>query len=307
MAEQLGYFDLQNNGYKGIDFHKDDLTGEELRHVCDALKADGNDGFLLTITTEHIGMMCDRLSRVAKLRAQDKLLQAMIWGIHIEGPFLNEEPGYKGAHPADAIHPANVDEMKRLLDAAEGLTKLVTLAPERDPGFATTKFLRSQKVVVSAGHCNATLDELKAGIEAGVSMFTHLGNGCPMQMHRHENIVQRALSLYKHLWLCFIPDGAHVAFPALGNYLRAAGFERTCVVTDAIAAAGMGPGRYKLGRWDLTLGEDMVARAPDGSHLVGAAITMPQCEKNLIEKVGLTRDEARRLLCVNPRKAMGLA
>ncbi|MCZ7648162.1 MAG: N-acetylglucosamine-6-phosphate deacetylase [Planctomycetota bacterium] len=304
--DERGYFDIQINGYKGVDFHKDDLSGEELRGVCEALNADGNDGILLTITTEKLEFMTARLARVAKLRAQDKRLQSMIWGIHVEGPFLNERPGYKGAHPEDAIHPANVEEMKRLLDAADGLVRLVTLAPERDPGFATTKYLHGKGVVVSAGHCDPSLDELKAAIDAGVSMFTHLGNGCPMQMHRHDNIVQRALSLYKHLWLCFIPDGAHVAFPALGNYLRAAGFERTIVVTDAIAAAGMGPGTYKLGRWTLTLGEDMVARAPDGSHLVGAAITMPQCEKNLVEKVGLSREDARRLLVANPRIAFGL-
>src|SRR5205814_4230702 len=127
-----------------------------------------------------------------------------------------------------------------------------------------------------AGHTNASLEQLQAAIQAGLSMFTHLGNGCPMHMHRHENIVQRALSLSDQLWLMFIADGAHVAFPALGNYLRAAGLDRCVVVTDAIAAAGMGPGRYRMGRWDLLVGPDMVARAPDGSHLVGSAGTMKQ-------------------------------
>ena len=72
----------------------------------------------------------------------------MIPGIHIEGPFINEVPGYRGAHPPDAIHPANEDEMKRMLDAAGGLTRLVTLAPERDKGFAVTKMLAGQGVTV---------------------------------------------------------------------------------------------------------------------------------------------------------------
>jgi N-acetylglucosamine-6-phosphate deacetylase len=125
-----------------------------------------------------------------------------------------------------------------------------------------------------------------------------------MLMHRHENIIQRVLSLAEHLYISFIPDGAHVAFGALRNYLRCAGIERSVIVTDAISAAGLGPGRYTLGRWDIVIGDDMVARAPDGSHLLGAAITMRQCERNLIERVGLSPDEVRALLELNPAKAI---
>ena len=82
------------------------------------------------------------------------------------------------------------------------------------------------------------------------------------------------MSLSDRLWLTFIADGAHVTWPALGNYLRSATLDRCIIVTDAISAAGLGPGRYTLGHWDLLIGEDRVARAPDGSHLVGSAGTM---------------------------------
>lgn len=306
MNNSPGYFDLQVNGYGGVDFNKENLTAEELHLACERLAADGVAGYLATIITEKIDLMAGRLARLAELREQDELARKMIPGFHIEGPFINEENGYKGAHPVDSIHPANEDEMKRLLDAARGLTKLVTLAPERDAGFKVTKLLTKQGVKVSAGHCNPSLDELSAACDAGVSLFTHLGNGCPMQQHRHENIVQRALSLHKRLWLCFIADGAHVAFYALGNYLRAAGLDRVVVVTDCIAPAGLGPGTYTLARWTLKIGEDMVARAPDGSHLVGAAISMPQTVRNLVEKVGLSKEDALRLTQANPRKALGL-
>jgi N-acetylglucosamine-6-phosphate deacetylase len=136
-------------------------------------------------------------------------------------------------------------------------------------------------------------------------MFTHLGNGCPMQMHRHDNIIQRVLSMSERLYVCFIADCVHVPAPALSNYLRLVGPERAVVVTDAIAPASMGPGRYKLGRWDLLIGEDMVARAPDGSHFVGAAITMKQSVENLVHKVGLKRQDAMRLVTENPRRALG--
>jgi N-acetylglucosamine-6-phosphate deacetylase len=301
------YFDLQVNGYAGVDFNKDDLTADELHRACRQLADDGVGGFLATIITEQLDAMCRRLAKLAQLREADPLAKQLIAGLHIEGPFINETDGYRGAHPRDAVLPGHVDAMKRLLDAASGLTSLVTLAPERDPGLHLTRMLAGRGIVASAGHCNPSLDELRAAIDNGLSMFTHLGNGCPMQMHRHDNIIQRALSLAGQLWLCFIADGAHVPFVALGNYLRLAGYDRCVVVTDCIAPAGLGPGRYSLGRWDLVVGEDMVPRSPDRSHFVGSAITMKQTEANLRQHLGLSDDAVRALISRNPRAALGAA
>ena len=127
-----------------------------------------------------------------------------------------------------------------------------------------------------------------------------------MQMHRHDNIIQRALALRERLTLCFIADGAHVGFTALGNYIALAGIENAVVVTDAIAAAGLGPGTYTLAHWTVKIGKDMVARAPDGSHLLGAAITMPKTMINLTDQLGLSHEDALRLVSTNPRKAIGI-
>lgn len=298
------FFDLQVNGYGGVDFNKEALTPEELHRACKKLESDGVEGILATVVTDNIDVMARRLSRIVELREKDPLAAKLVKGFHIEGPFINELPGYRGAHPVDAIHPAREDEMKQLLEAAGGLTRVVTLAPERDFQLKVTRMLHGEKICVSAGHCNPTLDQLCEGIDSGLSMFTHLGNGCPMEMHRHDNIIQRALSLAKNLWLCFIADGAHIAFHALGNYLRAAGIERCIVVTDAIAPAGMGPGNYTLSRWNLTIGTDMVARAPDGSHLVGSAITMPESCRNLQKHCGLSPEEIHLLTATNPRRAI---
>jgi N-acetylglucosamine-6-phosphate deacetylase len=301
----MPYFDLQVNGYGGIDFNQDELRSRDLHAACERLAADGVEGVLATIITESLDKMAARLRRLVELREQDVLVKRIIAGLHIEGPFINETDGYRGAHPRDAVRPANVDEMLRLLDAAGGLARIVTLAPERDPGLQVTTRLSKEGVVVSAGHSNAALDELKAAIDAGLSMFTHLGNGCPMQMHRHDNIVQRVLSLSDRLWVTFIADGAHVPLFALANYLEVAGVERAIIVTDAIAPAGLGPGDYTISRWRLRIGEDLVARAPDGSHLVGAAMGMPRVAENL-QAIGLSDAGIERVTFHNPKRAIAL-
>lgn len=306
MSENAKYFDIQNNGYAGVDFNQEDLTAQDLHKACQLLDEHQSDGILATFITDSIDTMSKRIANFVKLRDADPLVQRLIPGIHIEGPFLSPVEGFRGAHPVDAIHPANVDEMKQLLDAGEGLVRLVTLAPENDPGMETTRFLASQGITVSAGHSNASLDDLCAAADAGLSLYTHLGNGCPMQMHRHENIVQRVLSLSDRIRPCFIADGAHIAFFALKNYIKLVGVDRAVVVTDAMSAAGLGPGRYKISRWDLLIGEDMVAWAPDRSHLVGAAITMPQTAINLKEKLGLTDADVDKLLRQNPRAAVNM-
>jgi N-acetylglucosamine-6-phosphate deacetylase len=298
--------DLQVNGYAGTDFNRDDLTAEALHHACKCLVEDGCDSILATFITDDLEAMCGRMARLVALRDQDSLAQKVIAGIHIEGPFINPEKGYVGAHPPQHVRPATLEDAKSLLDAACGLTKIVTLAPECDHRFHTTEFLANNGVTVSAGHCNPSLDVLRAATEHGLSMFTHVGNGCPMTMHRHDNIIQRALSLRDKLWLCFIPDGVHIEFFALINYLRTAGLEKTIFVTDAISASRLGPGKYTLAGWDIVIGEDLVARSPDGSHFVGSTVTVPRILANGQQHLGLSKAELQLLLDTNPRKAVGL-
>lgn len=299
-----GFIDLQVNGYGGIDFNQDHLTAEQLHAACERLTADGTTCVLATIITEKLDTMCQRLKRLAELRAADPLAAKIILGFHVEGPFLNPATGFRGAHPVDAIRLADEAEAQHLLDAGGGLIRIITLAPERDPDCRVTRMLVRRGIIVSAGHSDASLDQLKAACDAGVSMFTHVGNGCPKQLLRHDNIVQRALSLYDRLWLCFIADGHHVPFPALGNYLRAASLSRCIVVTDAIAPAGLGPGCYTLGRWAVRVDADMVARSPDGEHFLGAAITMRQSQFNLTTALGLSDEQCRTLLVDNPQRAL---
>lgn len=304
MSDNPGFFDLQVNGYAGVDFNNDELTDEQFLAACRRLRDDGVEGILATVISDQLDAMCRRLGRIAEICDRQAEARQIVWGIHIEGPFLNETPGYVGAHPVDAMRPAEPDAMKRLLDAARGLTRLVTLAPERDPGLKTTRMLADRDIAVSAGHSNASLDELRAAIDAGLSMFTHLGNGCPLLMHRHDNIIQRVLSLSDQIWVSFIADGVHVPFLALKNYLQVVGPEGAIIVTDAIAAAGMGPGVHQLAGQQVVVDENLATWAEDRSHLVGSAMTMWQAVKNLREWLGYDAETITKLTRKNPHIAL---
>ncbi len=299
-----GFFDLQVNGFAGVDFNADGLTAAQLHRACASLARGGVASILATIITDRLELMQRRLRRLIELRERDELSRRIIAGIHIEGPFINQQAGYRGAHPRAHIRPADVDEMKLLLDAAGGLARIVTLAPECDTRLKVTKLLARSGVRVAAGHCNSTIAQLHGSQDAGLTMFTHLGNGCPMQMHRHDNIIQRVLSLPEPLWVTFVADGAHIPYFALGNYIRLAGMERTIIVTDAVAPAGLGPGRYTLGTQKLLIGRDMTTLTPDGSHFAGSCMTMAKAFANLKKHVGLSDRDARRLTCTNPRLAL---
>lgn len=301
----MSYFDLQVNGYAGVDFNAAEGGTEEIRRAFEAMRGDCVQGALATVITDHLPAMVTKLRRLVTAHEEDELVREVMAGIHIEGPFLNKRPGYIGAHPVAAACDATVDAMKELLEAAGGLTKIVTLAPECDPGYRTISYLSDQGIVTSAGHCDSSLDQLKGAIDAGLSMFTHLGNGCPPEITRHDNIVERVLSLSEDLWIGFIGDGVHVPTFALKNYLRAAGLERCLMVTDAISAARAGPGSYTLAGWDLEIGEDMVARSPDGSHFVGSTATMPEVEA-VLREMGLGEREVRQLTWEQPRRSLGL-
>ncbi|MFV1994726.1 MAG: N-acetylglucosamine-6-phosphate deacetylase [Verrucomicrobiales bacterium] len=303
---ELSPFDIQVNGYAGADFNADELDAEDLERACQALRSDGVGSILATVITAELEAMERRLRRLVELRARSPLATEMIAGLHIEGPFISPVPGFVGAHPAEAVRRAELDSMKRLLEASGGIARLVTLAPEQDPGARLTAMLTGEGVCVSAGHTDASLDELRAAIDAGMGMFTHVGNGCPVEMHRHDNIVQRALSLCDDLWMCFIPDGVHIPFMALRNYLRCAELERCIFVTDAISAAGLGPGDYTLGTRKIVIGDDGIAWAADRKNFAGSTVTMPTMRANLEKELGLGAEEITATTAIHPRKALGL-
>lgn len=302
----MNHFDLQVNGYFGVDFNADHLDIAAVHSACKQLRTDGVDRILATVITDDLQRMALRLKNLVEIRDTDQEIAKMIVGIHIEGPFISSEQGYVGAHPVEHVLTPCVDTLKRILDSADGLTKMVTLAPECDTDQALTKFLTKHEIVVSAGHTNASLDELSASIDAGLSAFTHLGNGCPRKLDRHDNIIQRVLSMSDRLTIGLIADGVHVPYPALRNYLSIAGLEKSYIVTDAISAAGKGSGTFQLGNRQVIVDETLATWSEDQKHLVGSAITMPRVVDNLKSNLGLSEQQIQQLTCTNPSRLMGV-
>ena len=304
MSAAAELVDLQVNGYGGVDFNDDGVTVQQIAAACRHMLRDGVDAALATIITDDLPAMQRRLARLVAAREADADVARVLVGWHVEGPFISPVAGYVGAHPAEAVRPATIDAASRLLDAGAGLVRLVTLAPEQDAGGAVTRHLTDAGAAVAAGHSNASLDELRTAIDNGLSLYTHLGNGCPAVMPRHDNIVQRVLSLADRLWIMFIADGVHVPWFALGNYLRAAGLDRSIVVSDAIAAAGLGPGEYSLRGERVTVDEQLATWSSDRSHLRGAATSLRQARDNLVQHLGLSAREAQQLCSDNPRRVL---
>lgn len=305
-ASAESYMDLQVNGYAGVDFNADDLTLDQLLHAAQAMRRRGISHFLATVITDRLDRMGSRLQRLVSLRRQEALLGEMIVGLHLEGPFISPDAGFVGAHPPGAVQPAEPDKMSRLLEAGDGLVRLVTLAPEQDLGLKVTKMLADRKIVVAAGHCDPSRELLEAAIDAGLSMFTHLGNGCPLELARHDNIIQRVLSLSDRLWCSVIADGVHVPWWVLKNYLKTVGPARTIIVSDCMAACQAGVGTYRLGRAQIVVGADGVSRSADGGYLAGSTMDLADSAAHLRSVLGWGEDEIALATRINPRKALAL-
>ena len=295
-----GCFDLQVNGYAGFDFNGRPLSIDELSVLCHRLDQDGVKAILATVITAPLDQMVTRISALATAIENHPHLAKMIAGLHIEGPFINPETGYVGAHPPTSVRRANWEDCERILDAGRGLVRLWTLAPEMDADASVTERLAERGVKVAAGHSNASLEQLRRSIDRGLTLYTHLGNGCPAILPRHDNIIQRVLSLSDQLHITFIADGHHVPLYALQNYLRCVPTERVIIVSDCMSAAGLGPGTYPLGDQTVYVDQDLAAWSEDRTHFAGSATTLPQMQTILAERMGLSAEQTDLLTRLNP-------
>ena len=264
-------FDLQVNGFGGVDFQQERLTQEALLSAVRALRSAGCCRFLVTLITDEWEKLTARLRHLRQIRSESLELQRSIVGWHVEGPFLSAEPGYHGAHnPALTCNPTAEHILElRTITGTDPL--LLTLSPERGGAVAAIELAVSRDIRISLGHTNASVEVLAQAVHAGASAFTHLGNGCPRELDRHDNILWRVLET-PGLAISLIPDRIHVSPPLFRLLHRVLPKGSIFYVSDAMSAAGMPPGKYSLGRLQLEVGLDQVVRQPGKPLFAGSAL-----------------------------------
>jgi len=250
-------FDLQINGFAGVDFQKDFVAATDLLRAANELFKHGCLKFFLTLITDDWERIVSKLRRLKQIRDENDLLKKAIAGWHIEGPFLSDKPGFYGTHnPAKMINPSpsHIRELRNIL---ENDKIIITIAPERENALESIKVATELGITVFLGHTDASSEIIKLAMENGAKGFTHIGNGCPLTLERKDNIIWRVLDI-DELPVTIIPDKIHVS-PMLFRIIHKVKTpDKICYVSDAISAAGSPPGRYSLGEIEVESGEDGV-------------------------------------------------
>jgi N-acetylglucosamine-6-phosphate deacetylase len=295
-----GFIDLQLNGAFGDDFTQ---TPDTIWRVAAGLPRWGVTSFLPTIITSPLSQAA-QAQETLEGGAPAGWLGSIPLGLHCEGPFLN--PQKKGAH-----NPAHL-RLPTLADVAawspENHVRLVTLAPELPGALAVVKELAARGVVVSAGHSMATYSEAKAGFAAGIRYGTHLFNAMPPLEHRAPGLPGALLS-DPAVTIGIIPDGIHVHPAMVALAWAAKGAQRLTVVTDAMAALGMAPGRYTIADQEVIVSAHdqgvNEARLPSGS-LAGSVLAMDEALRRLIRYTGCSLADALATITSTPADLLGL-
>lgn len=302
-----GWLDIQVNGFAGFDMNAPGLQPEDVTQMARRLWAEGVTAFCPTVVTAsgaHIER-CLRMIATAYETSPDA--RAAILGIHLEGPYLSPATGTSGAHPAEHIHPPHWDEFCRWQAAAQGLIRIVTLAPEQPGAIDFIRRLTASGIAVAIGHSEASTHDLTAAADAGATLSTHLGNGIAVTIRRHPNPIWDQLA-DDRLYASVIFDGIHLPASVMRVIIRAKGIDRTLLVSDAVALARMPPGVYNTpvggpvelhpsGRLNL-LGTE---------YLAGSASSLKDGVENALRLAGCSLAEAIRMAAVNPLKVLRVA
>src|SRR6266540_5959541 len=279
-----GLVDLQVNGCFGIDLADADPAGWE--RVVQGLPATGVTSFLPTFISAPLEALVAAMGRAAAARAATVgAPRARILGVHLEGPFLSERR--RGAHdPAHLVDPTP-ERVERLLESGAGLLRLVTLAPEQQGGLQAIKRLAGAGIVVSVGDSDAHAEQVAAAAAAGARMVTHIFNAQRGLHHREPGVAGQALADAR--LACGLIADLHHVHPAICRVVMEAARGRVALVTDAVSALGMPPGRYELGSEVVELHEGSPPLRADGT-LAGSTLRLDEAVGNV---VGLGIDPVR--------------
>jgi len=298
-----GLFDLQVNGYAGVDFNDPALTAADLDHALEAMLEAGVTQCLPTIITAFPDELQARFEALDRAVTKSRLGRRMVPGYHLEGPFLNPEEGYRGCHPGEAMRDANPALVAEL---EAGLTRpilLVTLAPEQPGTLDLTRLLSEQGRVVAIGHSAANFSEVAAATAAGATLSTHLGNGLPQSMPKLDNTLLAQLAS-RELTACLIADGHHIPPAALNGLISLKGAENCILVTDAISAAGAKAGQYRFAGMDVELTKDGAVVQPGQTNLFGSALCLDKAVQNVCAWDIVAPPVAIAMASTHPRRAL---
>ena len=291
------FFDIHIHGSAGRDVMEG--TPDAFTTVGTFLARHGVGAYLPTTVTAAIDITLKSLERMSAWIGRDTV-GARPLGIHIEGPFLS--PHKKGAHPASLLQTPSVELFDRMWHASEGTIRLMTIAPELPNAEEVIKRATGLGVRVSLGHSNADTTATRAGIRTGAVSATHTFNAMRQFDHRDPGLLGEVLT-NDDLFAELICDGLHVHPDAVRLYWRAKGPERAILITDAMSAAGMPDGNYKLGELDVrvingrcVIGEDTLA---------GSTLTLARAVRNFVEFTGASIDDVSKLTSRNPSRLTG--
>lgn len=306
-----GFVDLQVNGCRGVDFSSPNLAEEDIRAATQWLLARGTLAFCPTVITSDIAVYRHVLPLLTRGMAEQYPGTALMPGIHLEGPFISPEDGAVGAHPCEHTRLPTLALFDELYALADGHISLLTLAPELPGALEVIRHAVGLGVIVGIGHTLAGEREIRAAVEAGASLSTHLGNGVPNLLHRHHNplwpqIAERALGAM------LITDGHHLPPAFIRAVLAAKGPGKVIVTSDAAPAAGLPPGDYTFFGTRARLEPPAPGavcgrlRNLERDTLAGSAAAMIDCMNHLAGLNVLAEAELWQVGRDNPLAVLGL-
>lgn len=296
-----GFFDIQVNGFAGVDFNNPRFYEDQLASACLALVGTGVTRFCPTLVTADLDQLKRNIQQISSACEKYLVVRQMVVGLHLEGPYISSEDGPRGCHEREFVRNPNWDEFQMLQKLSGDRIKIVTLAPELPGAIDFIRKAAASEVVVALGHCQPEPETIDAAVEAGARLSTHLGNGSHALLPRHANYIQKQMA-HDGLLASMICDGHHMPDYFFKNTVRAKGQQRVILITDAMAAAGAPVGKSTLGTLELDAGNDGAVHLPGTPYLAGSALTMEAAVRNAATFAQIPLASAIRMATVNPAR-----
>lgn len=299
-----GFYDLQVNGYRGMDYSAETFSVGDMERLVHALAESGTTRHVPTIITNSRERICRNLSAIADAVKSSALLNRAIPALHVEGPFISAVDGPRGAHDAKYVRDPSIDELKEWIDAAQGLLKVVTIAPERKGAIDFITEAVKHGITVAIGHSSAAPEEINAAVAAGATLSTHLGNGSHAELPRLKNYLWQQLA-DDNLHAGIIADGYHLPPSFMKVLYRAKGLGHIILVSDVAPIGGSKPGTYRWGDITTEVHPDGHISLAGTPFLAGAGHLLDRCIAQFANATGETIANIIPLVTTNGDELLG--